>query len=120
LSGDGSVWAWGAGTPAFLGEQSPPVGAEPVQVVGLDDVRAISAGGAIALALRNDATTWGWGQSAHGMLGQGPGPHDRPCTGSVCWVVPAPIPAADHATAISAGMLWTWLIRTPDQGYSPQ
>jgi alpha-tubulin suppressor-like RCC1 family protein len=72
------------GTVAVLGDNSQgqygngtrinPTPATPVdyaKVIGLDNVVAISAGGAHGLALKEDGSVWGWGQNNKGQLGNG-------------------------------------------------
>jgi len=43
----------------------------PVKVMGLSDVKAISAGGVFTLALKTDGTVWAWGDNEHGEFGGG-------------------------------------------------
>ena len=74
LLSDGTVRAWGGG---FLGDNTYGSSSSPVQVVGpdavgvLDNVVAVSAGGAHSLALVSDGTVWAWGYNANGELGVG-------------------------------------------------
>ena len=43
----------------------------PVQVSGLTDITAISAGWIHTVALKNDGTVWAWGSNYYGELGDG-------------------------------------------------
>ena len=71
LKNDGTVWAWGSEFSGEIGDggaaNSQPV--NPVQVLGLTGVVAISAGYSHSLALKVDGTVWAWGSNAQGQLG---------------------------------------------------
>ena len=67
LKSDGTVWQWGP-IVTVNGDQSALT---PVQVSGLTDVVAISAGGSHRLAVRSDGTVWAWGSNSYGQLGDG-------------------------------------------------
>jgi alpha-tubulin suppressor-like RCC1 family protein/predicted transcriptional regulator len=74
LKNDGTVWTWGRNTFGMLGDGIPgnveEYSTTPVQVVGLTNVTAISAGNWFALALKDDGTVWAWGDNRnYGMLG---------------------------------------------------
>ena len=72
LKNDGTVWAWGLNTNGQLGDNSYFQRNLPVQVAGnLSNVKAITAGGAHSLALKNDGTVWAWGSNGNGQLGTG-------------------------------------------------
>ena len=95
LRGDGTVWAWGSGGFADLGQPNPsdlekcitpfnPSGicsTKPLQVVGpngqgfLTGVKSISTSGSGSglhvLALKTDGSVWGWGVDDEGQLGNG-------------------------------------------------
>jgi len=121
LRADGTVWAWGSN---FDGQLGNGVGGwddflhtVPVQVVGLDNVAAISAGGGHTMALRNDGTVWAWGANGVGQLGDGTGGWDDDATFSRS--TPVQVPGLSNITAISAGgrhtvvlrndgVAWTW------------
>jgi|HigsolmetaAR203D_1030402.scaffolds.fasta_scaffold00989_6 alpha-tubulin suppressor-like RCC1 family protein len=64
LKEDGTVWTWGRNTYGQLGVgQDVDASKTPVQVPGLVDVKAISAGYLYSVALKNDGTVWVWGRS---------------------------------------------------------
>jgi alpha-tubulin suppressor-like RCC1 family protein len=80
LLAGGSVMAWGSnsmgqlGDGTFTGPQEctyGPCSRLPVPVSGLAGVDAIAAGGDFSLALLNNGTVMGWGENAHGQLGDG-------------------------------------------------
>jgi alpha-tubulin suppressor-like RCC1 family protein len=65
-----STFAWGGNSSAQLGEGTTVHRAIPVPVVGLTNVRAVSAGEAYSLALLDDGTVRAWGKNG-GQLGDG-------------------------------------------------
>ncbi|WP_269798947.1 RCC1 domain-containing protein [Caldicellulosiruptor acetigenus] len=74
LKKDGTVWAWGENSTGQLGNETSgkdKYSYVPVQVKGIKDVLAISAGSYHSLALKKDGTVWGWGANARGQLGNG-------------------------------------------------
>lgn len=73
LAQDHSVWVWGGNASGELGLSPDTLRnrAEPGQVPGIADVKAISAGGTYCLALKSDGTVWGWGNNMYSQLGDG-------------------------------------------------
>ncbi len=65
LKSDGTVWAWGENIYGQLGDGNggdwDTYSNVPVQVSGLSNVIAISAGLRHAVALKSDGTVWAWG-----------------------------------------------------------
>ena len=116
LGTDGKVWAWGDNTMSQLGygsARNPSISTVPVQVSGLGDVIAITAGGTAAYALRSDGTVWAWGSDYWGQLGDG---NDHNSAGTA---TPTEVSGLDHIIAIAAsesnafalrsdGTVWAW------------
>ncbi len=118
LMSDGTVWAWGSNEWRQLGTDSAdtckftnntktyPCSKTPLQVAGLSNVIAISAGNAFNLALTSDGTVYGWGMNITGQTGV---ITTDKCNSVVsglqysCVKTPTQIPSFDHITAISAG-----------------
>ncbi|KAL0213366.1 hypothetical protein RCL1_006992 [Eukaryota sp. TZLM3-RCL] len=72
LATDGTVLAWGRSENGRLGVLGLPVSqTTPVVVQNLLNVAAISAGSAHSLAVKEDGTVCGWGEGAHGRIGNG-------------------------------------------------
>lgn len=72
LKNDGTVWAWGDNVSGQLGNGT--TGSDrntPVQVNGLANVVAITAGRFFSMAVKNDGSVWTWGQNLYGQLGNG-------------------------------------------------
>mgnify|MGYP000890492512 CR=1 FL=1 len=111
LKDDGTVWAWGCNDVGQLGTAaSSGSSSTPVQVQGLSDIIAISAGGFHGLALRNDGTVWSFGDNDCGQLG---------ITGVYSSPTPVQVPGLTGIKSISAGWyfstaltndgkVWTW------------
>ena len=72
LKTDGTVWGWGSNTDGNLGDGTYNNGRqEPVQALGLSNVKSIAIGAAASYALKEDGTVWAWGSGASGQLGDG-------------------------------------------------
>ena len=106
---DGRVFTWGANSIGQLGDGRRQASVVPVEVTGIDQVRAVAAGRAHVLALRSDGSLWSWGDNGSGQRGEGsfkPG------------LVPAPTAlegiariraGGDQSAAISSrGVLYLW------------
>lgn len=62
----------GLGRPGQLGDGGLIDRSTPVQVAGVSNAVAVSAGSDFALALKSDGTVWGWGYNVDGELGRAP------------------------------------------------
>ncbi len=116
LKSDGTVWAWGDNQYGKLGH-GIKVNNEyaPVQVVGLTDVVAISAGATHSLVVRADGTVWGWGLKNSGALGDGTTPHineysNKPVQAvGLVDVVAVSAGGRGYSLAVkSDGTVWAW------------
>ncbi len=112
LLANGTVMAWGdnysgelgVGGSDFAGGGPEICGTGqcskvPVQVPGLSNVVAISAGYYFSLALLANGTVMGWGYDFHGQLGGGVGIP----SGCECVEHPVQVPGVSGAVAISSG-----------------
>ncbi|WP_068787213.1 RCC1 domain-containing protein [Paenibacillus phocaensis] len=102
LRQDGTVWTWGKNDDGELGDGTTMQQTLPVQVVGLEEVKAIAAGGYFSLALKNDGTVWAWGYNGTGELGDGT--HTRRTT-------PVQVAGLSEVTAIAVGGSQAFAIR---------
>ncbi|GAB6043855.1 RCC1 domain-containing protein [Endothiovibrio diazotrophicus] len=97
LKGDATVWSWGSSSSGQLGNGTAGSGTTattPVQVYGLSDVVAVSAGSAFSIALKSDGTVWAWGSNNYGQIG------DSTTTDKS---VPIQVEGLSNVTAIDAG-----------------
>lgn len=107
LRADRTVWCWGGngdGATGYgqLGDGTLANSPSPVQVVGLDEVVAVSAGGWTTCAVRADRTAWCWGYGQRGGLGNGQ---------STSSPIPVQVTGLDDAIAISVGGWHACVIR---------
>ncbi len=97
LRRDGTVRCWGLGDDGQLGDgvarAVDGMSTSPVEVVGLDDVDDLSAGGAHTCALRK-GEVYCWGSNQVGQTGSGSAMKD---------LRPVRVPDLDGVTAIAAG-----------------
>lgn len=70
LRSDGRVWAWGWNEEGQVGEAPFEMVRAP-ELVPLDAVTMIAAGGVMSVAVREDGTVWSWGRNMRGELGVG-------------------------------------------------
>ncbi len=99
LLSDGTVWAWGSNEWGQLGTNisvNASNSSVPIQVVGLNGVVAIAAGGAHCLAVKSDGTVWAWGTNAQGELGKGDFDFQKHPT-------PQQVPGLTNITGVAAG-----------------
>src|SRR5439155_22322584 len=87
---NGTVWAWGYGSAGMLGNGASTNSKTAVQMVGLSNVVAITAGTALNLSLKSDGTVWACGSA----LGNG-----RTTNGTT----PVAVHGLSNVVAIAAG-----------------
>jgi len=108
LRNDGTVWTWGlAGQRGdfvdHVGNRPPPpFQFNPVQVSGLSNITAVSAGNGHFAALHSDGTVWTWGSNEHGQLGDGT---------TTNRLTPVQVSGLTNVSAISAGCNHTVALR---------
>ncbi|MEI6092988.1 MAG: Ig-like domain-containing protein [bacterium] len=95
LKNDYTVWAWGYNSSGQLGDGTTNLRYQPIQVLGLTDVIAISAGNYHSLALKSDGTVWAWGQNNYGQIGDNTLGYNR--------AFPTQVYGLTHVTKINAG-----------------
>lgn len=110
LKADGTVWAWGGNGSGQLGNGNTANQYSPVQVEGLDDVKAIAAGFDHSLALKLDGTVWAWGDNEYGQLGDGSNNNSNTPVQVVGLSSVVAIAAGSfHSLALRAdGTVWAW------------
>lgn len=111
LLSDGSVVAWGENSGGELGDGTTTESTVPVDVSGLSDVTAISAGGlgesagaAFSLALLSNHSVKAWGENFEGELGDGSktGPETCGTVPQPCAKTPVSVEGLANVTAIAA------------------
>jgi alpha-tubulin suppressor-like RCC1 family protein len=117
VTADGRLFAWGNNSYGQVGNgqiDKYDIGVKkPVQIKGLSNIIAASAGKSFSLALKNDGTAWAWGSNYSGKLGTSAVSDDKNHP------VPAKVLQLTNAVAISAGgnhsmalkkdgTVWTW------------
>lgn len=108
---DGTVWTFGRNDNGQLGDGTIRDKLTPVQVLGLSDVIAISAGGLHTIALKDDGTVWTWGSNIYGQLGDGSAANRRTTAVQVISLrdVIAIAGGGYHSLVLkSDGTVWTW------------
>lgn len=122
---DGAVFAWGAGNSGERGDGSTTLnGTSPSKVSGLGaGVARIAAGGGGGFAVLADGSVKGWGQNAHGQVGDGTTTaRSTPVTVSgLAGVSVAEVVGGEHVTfaRLSDGRMMTWGATDLTQNGSP-
>lgn len=110
LKNDGTVWAWGGNSYAGqLGDGTNVDKTTPVQVSGLTDITAITAGDFHSLAIKNDGTLWAWGSNSYGELGVTGGNRNAPVQVTAMSGVIGISAGQSHSLILkNDGTVWTW------------
>ena len=98
---DGTLWAWGRGSPGQLGLGVLTDYSSPKQVGSLTTWSKISAGNSFTIATKTDGTLWSWGRNSQGQLGLG-------TSGNY----------ASYSSPKQVGLLTTWLNITAGRYYT--
>ena len=115
---DGTVRAWGSNQYSQLGTTTTAhcsayqysCSTTPVQVQSLTGVSTVAGGGNFSLALKSDASVWGWGENGYGQLANGTtkafGGVKTPTKANLASVI-AIAAGAEHTLALkSDGTVW--------------
>lgn len=114
LQADGSLWAWGYNFNGELGQGTTTLPAKLPLSVGTDkNWKAVAAGNAFGIGLKNNGSLWSWGNNAHGELGLGTDitPYKTPTQigSDLNWKSISISPDGYHTLAIkNDGSLWAW------------
>jgi alpha-tubulin suppressor-like RCC1 family protein len=111
LRPDGTVWCAGSDNHGQLGDGA--IGGSssvPVQVVGLNAIKAISVGDNYVMALDASGVLWAWGADAALVLGSGAS-GDSGTPVAITGLPPIRFVSAGHAHVLAIdqnGAVWTW------------
>jgi alpha-tubulin suppressor-like RCC1 family protein len=97
LKNDGTVWTWGSNLYGALGNGLSGTqnnSSTPIQVLVINNVKAISAGGWHSVALKQDGTVWTWGWNDDGQIGDGSNTNKT---------IPTQVPNLNNVVQIAAG-----------------
>ncbi len=110
---DGTLWVWGAGGFAQIGDNGFASKSTPVTTfAGGNNWKQVSTGYRHTAAIKTDGTLWMWGRSSEGQLGNAvvSGNISTPVTtfsGGTNWKQVSA--GVNHTAAIKTdGTLWTW------------
>jgi alpha-tubulin suppressor-like RCC1 family protein len=119
LKSDGTVWTWGDNTYGQLGvdPSTTPQSADPVQVPGLSNVKAVAAGGYHCFALLHNGDVYAWGDNTYGQLGDGTtdGSFSPVLTDSDVHGSTAIAAGAYHSLALRGDTVYAWGLNSSGQ-----
>ncbi|WP_051183257.1 PKD domain-containing protein [Desulfocurvibacter africanus] len=125
LAEDGSIWNWGKNNSGQLGDGTVFERLRPRKIIQSKPgepalptrFKAIAAGAIHCLALAEDGKLWGWGDNAHGQLGEySPAIIYQP----IYTHVPGPIAAVAAGSAHSLALLENGTLRAWGNNYEGQ
>jgi alpha-tubulin suppressor-like RCC1 family protein len=106
---DGTVWCWGRNANGQLGDGTNIDASAPVEVEGLSNATAVSAGGLYTCAIRSDQTVACWGADGSGQLGDGSNTDSNtPVAVQTLTGVTSLAAGAYHTCAVSSGNIYCW------------
>jgi len=112
VKSDGTTIAWGKNEHYQLADSTKTNRSSPVNVSGISNVIAVSAGswGYHSVALKADGTVWAWGNNSAGQLGDGTTVQkSSPVQVSSLTGIVAIATGSDHVVALkSDGTVWAW------------
>jgi alpha-tubulin suppressor-like RCC1 family protein len=114
LRQDGTLWAWGSNSKGELGIGSTTDAKQPTQVGTATWLSVASAGKAdigsafATLAVRQDGTLWGWGESSY-LLGSTTTTQTTPLQQGTATTWKSVVQGSNFAVAVRTdGTVWTW------------
>jgi len=114
IKDDGTVWVWGDNSHGQLGNGTSGTGTGslvPVQVPGLANIIAVSAGQDFSIALEDSGQVWTWGDDVVGQLGDGAAGAGRTTPYQITSLTGITMIAAGQQFVLalrSDGSVWAW------------
>lgn len=111
IAGDGALWAWGRNDAGQLGDadsgNDPTL---PILIASGSQWKAVAAGRAHTLAIKEDGSLWAWGDNTHGQVGDGGTTAKNSPTEILAGLTFVAVAAGEeHSLAIDEdGRLWAW------------
>jgi alpha-tubulin suppressor-like RCC1 family protein len=108
---DGTVWMWGSGTSAMMGNGQGPTAPDdpagrnllPTRVKRIDGAQRLAIGGGQVAALLGDGSLRMWGHNGYGEIGVG--------SGNACEPTPMKVSALTNVAAVYLGNMRSYAVR---------